>query len=84
MSSILLSLHSADETDFAISDEIVFTPLAQEGSVNWFLCRHASSGETFVLATAANEEALFQVTQRLKNEFSLRNTLYLKAGRLSL
>lgn len=75
MSSILLSLHSADETDFAISDEIVFTPLAQEGSVYWFLCRHASSGEIFVLATAANEEALFQVTQRLKNEFSLRNTL---------
>ncbi len=61
------------ETDrVTLSDDISFTPLAQEGNVDWLLCRHGITGETFVLATAGTEESIFQVTQLLKNEYALR------------
>ena len=59
----------------ALSDEVVVTPLAQEGSVEWLSCRHAATGEAFVLATAATDDAVYPVTQLLKNAFSLRATL---------
>jgi len=65
----------AENDSIALSDDISFSPLAQEGNVEWFLCRHAVTGETFVLATAGNEESVFQVTQLLKNEYALRTRL---------
>lgn len=65
----------AENDAIALSDDISFSPLAQEGNVEWFLCRHAVTGETFVLATAGNEESVFQVTQLLKNEYALRTRL---------
>lgn len=61
--------------EFLITEDMTFSPLAQEGNIDWFLGRQASSGATFVLATAGNEESIFQVTQLLKNEFALRAML---------
>ncbi|WP_245840210.1 ATP-binding protein [Pantoea rwandensis] len=58
-----------------MSEDMTFIPLAQEGNIDWFLGRHASSGETFVLVTASHEESISQVTQLLKNEFTLRGRL---------
>lgn len=51
------------------------TPLAQEGSIEWLCGQHVPYGDLFVLATAASEETVFQATQLLKNEFSLREKL---------
>ncbi len=66
----------ADESDgYPLSDEFCFSPLAQEGSIDWLLGRHAATGESLVLATAANEAAVFQVTQLLKNSWDLRHRL---------
>ncbi|WP_337024092.1 MULTISPECIES: AAA family ATPase [unclassified Pantoea] len=75
MSSLFLALNLSDETAYVLNDDIVFSPLAQEGNIEWLLGRHAVSGESVMLATAASEEAVFQVTQMLKNEFALRAML---------
>uniref|UniRef100_UPI00046A1A8D trifunctional serine/threonine-protein kinase/ATP-binding protein/sensor histidine kinase n=1 Tax=Pantoea sp. IMH TaxID=1267600 RepID=UPI00046A1A8D len=75
MSAIPLTLLSAETEGFLLSEEVIMTPLAQEGSIEWLLCRDTSTGETFTLATASSEEAVFQVTQLLKNELSLRDKL---------
>ncbi|MBA0038048.1 AAA family ATPase [Pantoea sp. BIGb0393] len=75
MSTLFLSLNIADDAGLVLSDDIVFRHLAQQGLVEWLECRHEISGETFVLATAAGEEATFQVTQLLKNEYALRASL---------
>ncbi|WP_428944420.1 trifunctional serine/threonine-protein kinase/ATP-binding protein/sensor histidine kinase [Pantoea sp. FN060301] len=75
MSSIPLTLLAAETEDFLLPEEVVMTPLAQEGNIEWLLGRHDASGETFVLATAASEDAVFHVTQLLKNELSLRDKL---------
>ncbi|MEG3132529.1 AAA family ATPase [Rouxiella sp. T17] len=58
-----------------LSDDITFSPLAQEGNVDWLLARHATTGKTFVLATAGSEESVFHVTPLLKNEYALRDKL---------
>ncbi|WP_275554646.1 AAA family ATPase [Mixta sp. Marseille-Q2659] len=58
-----------------LSDEIIFTPLAQEGAIAWTLGQPLHSGESFILASAAGEERAFQATQLLKHEFSLRMQL---------
>ncbi len=63
---------SADDRAFVLTDDVVYMPLAQEGSIAWLQCRRADSGDTFILATAASEEAAFQATQLLKNEYALR------------
>ncbi|MCQ8227444.1 trifunctional serine/threonine-protein kinase/ATP-binding protein/sensor histidine kinase [Pantoea trifolii] len=75
MSTLFLSLNIADDAALVLADDMVFTPLAQEGQVEWIECRHLISGECFVLATAAAEEAVFPVTQLLKNEYALRTLL---------
>lgn len=68
-------LNTVENDRIVLSEEINFTLLAQEGSIDWLLCRHATTGETFVLATAANEESVFHVTQLLKNEYAHRGKL---------
>ena len=60
---------------FTLTDDIIFTPLAQEGGIAWTLCHPLHSGESFILASAASDEAEFQATQLLKNEFTLRMQL---------
>lgn len=75
MSTNPQALETAETDRVALSDDISFTPLAQEGNVDWLLCRHGVTGETFVLATAGTEESIFQVTQLLKNEYALRARL---------
>ncbi|WP_244175111.1 ATP-binding protein [Pantoea conspicua] len=75
MSTNPQALNSAENDEFTLSDDIVFSPLAQEGNIEWIRCRHAVTGEIFVLATAASEASLFQVTQLLKNEYELRDRL---------
>lgn len=75
MSTTPQTFNSTDNDEIILSEEITFSPLAQEGNIEWFLCRNASSGDTFVLATACNEESVFHVTQLLKNEYALRHRL---------
>jgi predicted ATPase/C4-dicarboxylate-specific signal transduction histidine kinase len=58
-----------------LTDEFIFTPLAQEGGIAWTLCQPLHAGETFILASPVSEEATFQATLLLKNEFSLRTQL---------
>ncbi len=60
---------------FTLTDDIIFTPLAQEGCIAWTLCHPLHSGESFILASAASDEAEFQATRLLKNEFALRMQL---------
>ena len=68
-------LNTAENDQLVLSEEVSFNLLAQEGNIDWFLCQHATTGETFVLATAGNEESLFHVTGLLKNEYGLRAKL---------
>lgn len=75
MSTNPQALHSAENDEIALSEDILFSPLAQEGNIDWLLCRHTTSGDTFVLATAGNEASVFHVTQLLKNEYALRDRL---------
>ena len=75
MNTNLQALNSIDNQEMILSEYMAYTPLAQEGNIDWLLCRHTITGESFVLATAGNEESLLHVTQRLKNEFALRARL---------
>lgn len=75
MSHLLLSLDIADDTAFVLPDDTSYTHLAYGGNVEWLECHLAVSGEVFVLATAASEEAALQITQLLKNEYALRTIL---------
>ena len=75
MSTNPQELNAAESDEVVLSEEITFRQLGQEGNIDWLLCRHVTTGETFVLATAANEESVFQVTQLLKNEYALRASL---------
>jgi len=75
MSTDPQALNTAESSEVVLSEDIVFSQLAQEGDIDWLLCRHATTGETFVLATAASEASVFQVTQLLKNEYGLRASL---------
>ena len=68
-------LNTVENEQIVLSEEVSFNLLAQEGSVDWFFCRHGITGETFVLATAGNEASVFHVTRMLKNEFSHRAKL---------
>ena len=69
------TFNSPDNDDFILSEEITVSPLTHEGNIDWLLCRNASSGDTFVMATAGKEESVFHITQMLKNEFALRHRL---------
>lgn len=60
---------------FALDESVVYMPLAQEGCLAWFWCRHLVTGRECILATAAGEEAEPQATLLLKNEFVLRGRL---------
>lgn len=60
-----------------LTDDIIFTPLTQEGGIAWTLCQPLHSASSFILASAAvaGDEAAYQTIQRLKNEFALRRRL---------
>ena len=75
MSTNPQALNATENDEIALSEDIVFSPLAQEGNIDWLQCHHATTGETFTLATAGNEASVFQVTQLLKNEYALRASL---------
>ena len=75
MSPLFQSLDISDDTAFVLSDDISFTHIPHEGNVEWFECRNVISGDVFMLATAAAEETVFQITQLLENEYALRATL---------
>ena len=64
-----------DAAVFSLTDEIIFTPLAQEGALVWTRCQPPHAAEPFILASAAGEERAFQATQLLKNEYALRAQL---------
>nr|WP_310616280.1 AAA family ATPase [Pantoea cypripedii] len=59
-----------DDAKIILPEEIVLTPLAQDGSIAWLMGRFVS-GETVLIATAASDEVAFQATQLLKNELAL-------------
>lgn len=63
------------DAPYSLADDTLYTPLAQEGSIAWYLCRRIFSGENFVLATAVSDRHALQATQLLKNEFALRDSL---------
>ncbi|MGB9097281.1 AAA family ATPase [Erwinia sp.] len=69
------ALQSVGEEGFSLSDDLTFSPLAQESQLAWYLCRYTTSSDTFIIATAASEDAIFQVTPLLKNEYALREKL---------
>jgi len=75
MSTHSQGLEAGTNDEILLPEEMTFSPLAQEGDTDWILCRHAATGETLVLATAGNEASVLPVTQRLKNEFALRDRL---------
>ncbi|MCZ4061460.1 protein kinase [Pantoea sp. LMR881] len=75
MSSLPFSPQRQGEEGLSLSDEVILTSLALEGGIAWSLCHSKTSGETFIIARAASDEAAFQVTQLLKNEFALRHQL---------
>lgn len=75
MSSMLLLYQAAEIDSFLVSDEMTLTPLALEGNVEWLVCRDNATGEAFTLAMPACDEACYQITRRLKNEYALRDTL---------
>lgn len=62
---------------FTLTDDMLFTPLAQEGGIAWTLCQPPHAADSFILASAAatSDEAAFQAAQLLKNEFALRMQL---------
>ncbi|QUG73486.1 AAA family ATPase (plasmid) [Erwinia sp. E602] len=64
-----------EHDEILLSEDTTFSRLVQDDTIDWFLCRHAISGESFILATAGNDELLSQITQRLKNEYALRGRL---------
>ncbi|AHY08041.1 ATP-binding sensor histidine kinase [Serratia plymuthica] len=57
---------------FAFKDDVIFTPLVQEGCIVWMNGRHPFSNGAFILATAVSDEAEADATRLLKNEFILR------------
>lgn len=69
------ALQSVGEEGFSLSEDLTFTPLAQESQLAWTLCRDATRHDSFIIATAASEDATFQVTPLLKNEYALREQL---------
>jgi len=75
MSSDPQDLNDPYSDERVLVEELTFSQLAQEGNIDWLLCRNGLNGESFVLATAGNQESIFQVTQLLKNEFALRTRL---------
>ncbi|MEZ3500339.1 AAA family ATPase [Pantoea sp. KPR_PJ] len=75
MTDSTLAQESRQTDELLLSGEMTFTLLAQESDTDWLLCRHTVTGETFVLTTACNEASILPVTQRLKNEFALRDRL---------
>lgn len=75
MSASSSALHLSDQGEFTLPDDVILTPLLKDDQTEWFTGQHPFSGEGFYLATAASEEVAFHVTQRLKNEFQLRDKL---------
>lgn len=67
------ALQLVGEEGFSLPEDLTLSPLAQESQLAWYLCR--STADSFIIATAASEDATFQVTPLLKNEYALREQL---------
>lgn len=67
------ALQLVGEEGFSLPEDLTLSPLAQESQLAWTLCR--STADSFIIATAASEDATFQVTPLLKNEYALREQL---------
>uniref|UniRef100_UPI00403F8C6F AAA family ATPase n=1 Tax=Erwinia sp. E_sp_B01_1 TaxID=3039401 RepID=UPI00403F8C6F len=75
MSLLPAVFQTVGEEGLSLTDEFSFTALVHESNFAWFLCRHTPSGDTFILATAPDEQTTFQATQLLKNEWLLSDKL---------
>ncbi len=60
---------------FVLKEDVIFTPLGQEGSLCWLNARLPSSGGSFIIATAVSDEEEANATRLLRNEFALREYL---------
>jgi len=60
---------------FVLKEDVIFTPLGQEGSLCWLNARLPSSGGSFIIATAVSDEEEASATRLLQNEFALREYL---------
>ena len=53
---------------FVLKEDVIFTPLGQEGSLCWLNARLPSSGGSFIIATAVSDEEEASATRLLRNE----------------
>lgn len=60
---------------FVLKEDVMFTPLGQEGSLCWLNARLPASGGSFIIATAVSDEEEASATRLLRNEFALREYL---------
>jgi len=60
---------------FVLKEDVIFTPLGQEGSLCWLNARLPRSGGAFIIATAVSDEEEASATRLLRNEFALREYL---------
>lgn len=60
---------------FVLKEDVIFTPLGQEGSLCWLNARLPSSGGSFIIATGVSDEEEASATRLLRNEFALREYL---------
>ena len=60
---------------FVLKEDVIFTPLGQEGSLCWLNARLPASGGAFIIATAVSDEEEASATRLLRNEFALREYL---------
>ena len=52
---------------FVLKEDVIFTPLGQEGSLCWLNARLPSSGGSFIIATAVSDEEEASATRLLRN-----------------
>lgn len=65
----------AEGRAFVLKEDVIFTPLGQEGSLCWLNARLPSSGGSFIIATGVSDEEEASATRLLRNEFALREYL---------
>ena len=75
---------SSHDDEIVLSEDVTFSPLAQEGNIDWLLGHHAISGETFVLLrvmksqylrsrSCSKTNLLFVAGSRIRGHLSHRN-----------
>ncbi|MNB89642.1 Sensor histidine kinase TmoS [compost metagenome] len=67
--------HLSEGRAFVLKEDVIFTPLGQEGSLCWLNARLPSSGGSFIIATGVSDEEEASATRLLRNEFALREYL---------